>query len=194
MAYERYYEKNPTVKKAVTLLFKFPPDIKSVLARGFCAIAENDFDAHILLQDLKSLGQEKVLALYKSNLKRREYDHDPYLSRAMNYLMILSPDNQFFLASKVLEMMAVVRDYMVLCKKYSTAIQQKLVEKITRIYVTCGLEEAAEFVSQVRREFEHLVARAKIGKSQLLPSDLLPSESITSENTGMRIRPNLDFT
>jgi hypothetical protein len=194
MAYERYYEKNPTVKTAVTLLFKFPPDIKSVLARGFCAIAENDFDAHILLQDLKSLGQEKVLALYKSNLKRREYDHDPYLSRAMNYLLILSPDNQFFLASKVLEMMAVVRDYMVLCKKYSTAIQQKLVEKITRIYVTCGLEEAAEFVSQVRREFEHLVARAKIGKSHLLPPDLLPSESITSENTGMRIRPNLDFT
>jgi hypothetical protein len=176
------------------LLFKFPPDIKSILARGFCAIAENDFDAHILIQDLKSLGQEKVLSLYKSNLKRREYDHDPYLNRAMNYLMILSPDNQFFLASKVMDMLAVVRDYMVLCKKHSTAIQLKLVEKITRICVTCGLEEAAEFVVQIRRELEHLVARAKIGKSHLLPPDTLSQESITSENSGMRIRQNPEFT
>lgn len=154
MAYVRFYEKNPTVKQAVTTLLGFPEDIRSVLAKGMCAIAENDFSAHIRIRDLKSLGKEKVLALYKATQKRRDYDRDPYLSRAMNYLMILEPPDQFFLAVKVNDLIHVVGEFVNLCKQYAQKVQLAIVERITGIYVHCGLNEAEELITTIHGKFE----------------------------------------
>lgn len=154
MAYVRFYEKNPTVKQAVTTLLGFPEDIRSVLAKGMCAIAENDFSAHIRIRDLKSLGKDKALALYKSTQKRRDYDHDPYLSRAMNYLMILEPPDQFFLAVKVNDLIHVVGEFVDLCRQYAQKVQLAIVERITGIYVHCGLNEAEDLITTIQAKFE----------------------------------------
>lgn len=191
----RFYEKNPTVHKAVTLLFKFPPDIRSVLAKGFCAIAESDFDAHLVIKDFKRLGAEKVLALYKSQQKRREYDTDPYLSKAMNYLMILNPDQQFFLSVKLLDLIQVVRDFMVLCKKHAMSIQLAMIEKLTSTYVHFGLSEAQEFLVNAQGLMERMFPKSIAG---LLESQEVKKarfwESIANEGSGMRLRISTDFT
>jgi hypothetical protein len=189
----RFYEKNPTVKQAITLLLKFPPDIKAILAKGFCALAEGEFNAHEMLQDLKSLGPEKVLALYQSKFKRREYDCDPNLTKAMNYLMVLTPEDQFFLALKLLELINVVREFMVLCKKHAISIQLAFIERITGIYVRYGLNEAEDFIVNTRHTFERLLLQsAKILECRPLQNvGNAIDELLSNERSGMRIRQGL---
>jgi len=196
----RFYEKNPTVKQAVTLLFKFPPDVRSILARGFCAIAESDFDAHIVIKDFKRLGKEKVLALYKSAQKRREYDRDPYLTKAMNYLMILNPDQQFFISVKLLDLIHVVRDFMVVCKQHAVRLQLAMVEKITHMYVHCGRKEAEEFLTTSQNLFERMFIKIEMlpKGDHLAPHVPTNAEkdafwrSIAAEGAGMRLKMSPD--
>ncbi len=202
MSYVRFYEKNPTVKEAVTSLFGFSGDIRSILAKGMCSIAESDFNAHIRINDLKSLGKEKVLALYKSQSKRREYDLDPYLSKAMNYLMILEPSDQFFLAVKVNDMIRVVREFMDLCQVYSQKIQLAIVERLTGTYVQGGLHEAQDLLSVIHGKFQKYFSRATEA-ADTTPQPSSPAqpggfnaktpkervaEAITDQTSGMRIR------
>lgn len=193
MSYVRFYEKNPTVKKAVNLLFKFPFNVRSVLAKELCAIAESDFNAHVMIRDFKSLGKEKVLALYKSEQGRRHYDKDPNLSRAMNYLMILSPSDQFFLASRLMDLIHLVRDFMVICKKYGQGIQLALIERLTETYVRYGLNEAAETLEKVRVKYMHFFA-AQNPAGNIYP--IVPQrqsaqglwESVSIEGSSLRLR------
>lgn len=192
--YVRFYEKNPTVKQAVTTLLKFPDDIRSVLAKGMCAIAETDFNAHIRIRDLKSLGKEKVLALYKAEQRRRDYDKDPYLSRALNYLMILEPPDQFFLAVKVNDLINVVQDFMVLCRQYAQKIQIAVVERLTGIYVHGGLNEAEDLLNVIHAKFEQYFSQLKVPDTPKEESisgkgdKLLFWESISNEGAGMRLK------
>lgn len=202
MTYVRFYEKNPTVKEAVISLFGFSGEIRSILAKGMCSIAESDFNAHIRINDLKSLGKEKVLALYKSRAKRREYDLDPYLSKAMNYLMILEPSDQFFLAVKVNDMIRVVREFMDLCQAYSQKIQLAIVERLTGTYVQGGLHEAQDLLSVIHGKFHKYFSGAKKEGTAATPQQPTPSraaweaktgkeriaEAITDQTSGMRIR------
>lgn len=192
--YVRFYEKNPTVNQAVTSLCKFPEELRTVLAKGMCAIAETEFSAHTRIRDLKSLGTEKVLALYKSEQKRRDYDTDPYLSKAMNYLMILEPPNQFFLATKVNDLIQVVHDFMRLCKQYAQKIQIAIVERITGTYVHGGLNEAEALLNVIHAKFERYFARLRQPSDDIpstdsvSPDKLLFWESISTEGAGMRLR------
>ncbi len=200
MAHVRFYEKNPTVKEAVTSLFGFSGDIRSILAKGMCSIAESDFNAHIRINDLKSLGKEKALALYKSRARRRDYDLDPYLSKAMNYLMILEPSDQFFLAVKVNDMIRVVREFMDLCQVYSQKIQLAIVERLTGTYVQGGLHEAQDLLSIIHGKFHKYFSGMKKASAEASqPSTATQAgleaktaseyaaEAITDQSTGMRI-------
>ncbi len=199
MTYIRFYEKNPTVKQAVTTLFKFPAEIRSVLAKGMCAIAETDFNAHIRIQDLKSLGKDKVLALYKSQEKRRDYDTDPYLSKAMNYLMILEPPDQFFLAVKVNDLINVVSEFMILCHQHAQKIQLAVIERLTGTYVHCGLNEAEDLLHTIQHKFEQYFSHKKAqpppegspnpeNQPNAEPASLSFWESISTQGADMRLR------
>lgn len=203
MTYVRFYEKNPTVNQAVTNLLSFPTDIRSVMAKGMCAIAEADFNAHIHIKDLKSLGKDKVLALYKSQDKRREYDKDPYLSKAMNYLMILDPSNQFFLALKVNDLIGMVQEFISLCNDYAQTVQLEIVERITNIYVRCGLGETQDLLATIHTKFKCYFSKNKEASSPPLPFAKISvalkkpetthvyevhEESISFRESGMRLR------
>lgn len=202
MTYVRFYEKNPAVNQAVTNLFSFPADIRSVMAKGMCAIAEADFNAHIHIQDLKSLGKDKVLALYKSQDKRREYDKDPYLSKAMNYLMILESSNQFFLALKVNDLIGVVQEFISLCKEYAQTVQLEIIERITNVYVRCGLNETQDLLAAIHTKFKYYFSKNKQTSSPPLSSAKisvelksetphLQEESIAFRESGMRLRSEI---
>jgi hypothetical protein len=210
MTYVRFYEKNPTVNQAVTNLLSFPADIRSVMARGMCAIAEADFNAHIHIQDFKSLGKEKVLALYKSQSKRREYDTDPYLSKAMNYLMILEPSDQFFLALRINDLTGAVQEFINLCKEYAQTVQLAIVERITNIYVRCGLNETQDLLATLHTKFKYYFSKNTEASSAPLPVEKnsvdsepetqalqpetqpLQEESITIGESGMRVRSEVE--
>lgn len=198
---DRFYEKDPLVKQAVDAMFLFPPEVQVIIASGFSLIAESDCKAKELMNDSKSLGTEKVLALYKSKQKRRPYDFDPTLHQAMNYLMIMSEENRRFLATKIIEMIGFMQDYLKVCQEYTEAPQSQTIEGITKTYSRQGPTEAKAFINSVKAEFER---KLKGGSAQgVTPQssqgtspkkqdkDAVVSEAIASESSGMRIKADL---
>lgn len=183
------------MRKPVELLLRFPANIKAVLAKAFCVIAEREFNTHEKIRDFKSLGKEKVLALYKSQSQRRSYDNDPNMRRAMNYLMILDSSDQFFLASKLMELMEVTRDYLVICKRYASSPQVAVVENIARAFIEEGAREARAFLRAIHQEFQRLFTNLSPPFSSRAPGagGEPDHESLTDSNAGMRIRTDPDF-
>jgi len=82
----RFYDQEPSVSQAVELLLVLPQEMQSIIADGISLIAEQEFRANELMKELKSLGTEKVLAVYKSKQKKRAYDKNHAVHRAINYL------------------------------------------------------------------------------------------------------------
>lgn len=191
----RFYEKNPAVHRAIDLLLTFPGDIRSILSRGFCRIAELEFKAHELIKDLKSLGKEKTLALYQSQKKRREYDHDPYLYKAMNYLMILSPEDQYFLSTKLMQLIQITRDFLALCKQHAVPLQLVLVEDLTNAFVNFGAEESKALLNRIESAFKHIAQNGGIPISQEPGQEGQPaSETVSSHNSDMVLRLDQGFS
>jgi hypothetical protein len=155
MSQQRFYEKTPIVKQAVDAMFLFPGDIQGVIARGFSLIAEKDCKAKEMMDNLKTLGTDKVLAMYKSKQKKRHYDQNPDTHQAMNYLMIMNPESQVFIASKVIEMMGFMQEYLQLCKTYAQSPERESIHAISDTYVHQGPKEARVFLSSLNTEFRN---------------------------------------
>jgi hypothetical protein len=188
----RFYEKNPTLKQAVESLFRLPGNVRSVVAKGFNRIAERDFNVNLILGDIKSLGAEQTLALYKSRLNRRPYDEDPHLHKAMNYLMVMPPSDQWFIAKKLQEMVVVMEDYLHICKTHSLPVQIKIAEEIAATYVDYGLMECKEILTTVKREFARLFWSQEKNREAF---NRLDDQTfwLEGDSGGMRIRTKLDF-
>lgn len=194
MTQRRFYEEDPTVKKAVDSLFLFPEDIQKVIARGFSLIAERDCNAQERLNEFKTLGTEKVLALYKSKRKLRKYDKNPVVHEAMNYMLIMDTDSRNFLAGKVIELVSFMQDYLKLCKTYSCSPDMRTVENISETFVEKGLTEAKSFISKLEVEFKKALSGEALEKPES-PAKILSvstgKEDIQSETTGMRVKGDL---
>jgi hypothetical protein len=194
MTQRRFYEEDPTVKKAVDSLFLFPEDIQRVIAKGFSLIAERDCNAQERLKEFKTLGSEKVLALYKSKKKMRKYDKNPVVHEAMNYMLIMDTGSRNFLASKVIELVGFMQDYLKLCKTYSSAPDIKTIENISETYVEKGLTEAKSFISKLETEFKRALSGELPRKPEQVTAVSLTTtgkEDIQSEAAGMRVKGDL---
>jgi hypothetical protein len=154
MANRRFYEKHPTVKTAVESLLLFPEDIQRIIAKSFSRIAERDCNAMELLKEFRTLGSERVLALYKSKKKQRKYDQNPAVHEAMNYMLVMNEDSRLFLASKVIELVGFMQNYLKLCKQYETAPSMETLETISSSYVERGPEQTAAFLRYLDSEFK----------------------------------------
>lgn len=188
----RFYEKNPTVKKAVETLMQLPDSARGIVSKGFCQIAEREFSAHLLIQDYRELGRERVLALYKSRLKRRPQDNEPYFHKAMNYLMVLTPDNQWFISMKLQSLCDMMTDYLSLCRSHMLPVQVAIAEHITDMYVSFGAVEAKEVITKVAREFHRIFGGTTEAGSIQAKADAY-TFWIEADNGGMRLKSKLDF-
>jgi hypothetical protein len=190
MSNRRFYEDHPTVKTAVESLFLFPDDIQRIIARGFSIIAERDCNALELLKEFRTLGSERVLALYKSKKKQRKYDQNPIVHEAMNYMLVMNEKSRVFLASKVIELVGFMQTYLKLCKQYATAPETEAIEAISHTYVEHGPEKAKAFLSQLDSEFKKrlLGASSSSETSSKNPSVKSVIEGIQTGNAGMRVK------
>lgn len=204
MRQPRFYEKDPTVKRAVDALFLFPPDIQRVLAGGFAMIAERDCHMGEVENRGKTLGADKILSLHKSKQKKRPYDNCPITHKAMNYLMLMTPESRVYLAEKVIELVGFMQEYLKLCQSYSTLPDEKVVQGITDIYVTKGAAEARVFLGILSSEFKHKLLglqspvlhrpessnNRQSGRKAEQPASM--NEAIQAQQSGMRIKADLD--
>lgn len=196
MLKRRFYEKHSAVSQAVESLLLFPDDIQRIIAKGFSTIAERDCQAAEIMKEFKSLGTDKVLALYKSKTKKRKYDQNPITHQAMNYLMIMSDESQIFMAGKIMELVGFMQDYLKLCKRHAVTPQRESVETISNTYVMRGATEAKIFLKKLDAEIHLQLAESppvpKAATSSFPPVPAVGEvlDEIAIETSGQKIRKN----
>ncbi len=179
MPSNRFYDQEPSVSRAVELLLIFPDDIQTLIASGISSMAEQAFQVNDLLRELKSLGTETVLAFYKSKQRKRNYDQNPVVHKALNDLMVLSPENRTFLSRKVLGLMTHLHDYLSICKQYAVEASLTIMQEAIQLYVQHGSAE-------VTRHLRHVEA-VVVNKNR---RRLMPAQVIMDADVGLRLRQN----
>ena len=185
-SYIRWYDRQPKLSEACKLLFGFPDEIKSLISEAVLIIADREIKQKEQREQMRSLGSEKILGLYKSKNRRREYDINPYLHQAMNYLYLLSEKNRDFMAEHILKMVHYIQHYLQTCHITETPPSMEDVATITNLYIHSGDPEVKSFLKQLHYEF---CLKLQDGKSPTLPNPLLDIiENVTQINgSGMKI-------
>lgn len=179
----RFYDRDANVSRAVELLLLLPFEMQSIIADGISSIAEQEFRAHKLMRELKNLGSEKVLALYKSKQRKRDYDQNPAVHKAVNYLLVLSDENRVWIAQRIIGLIGCLHDYLSSCRSFSVLPQRETVDSLTGIYVECGPDEVKAYLKTIEAEFVSQGARPK----PRLPNEHL-EEFIRNDRIGLRLR------
>jgi len=194
----RFYDQDPTVAQAVSLLLMFPPELQTVIAKAFAAIAERDFNMLEIMKEFRSLGTAKVLALHMSKQKKRAYDQDPLVHQAMNYLMLMESRSRQRIAERILVLVGHIQEYLTNCKTFNVAPSTQTVEKIADVYVQFGTEHVKEFLAALKRRMEEGVPEAPVPTPETSPAETPPDsaakgpgENIKDEG-GMKIKGFID--
>jgi hypothetical protein len=151
--YNRWYDRHVNLSLAVKLLLLFPDAVQSIVCEAIMLIADREFDANEKMKSFRTLGRERILGLYKSKNKRRDYDQNELMHRAMNYLFILSEDNREFMADHILKMVQYIEHYFQTCHRAQMNPSPETIADITRTYMENGGKETEQFLHQLREEF-----------------------------------------
>lgn len=153
MSKQRFYDREPVVSQAVELIFAFPEPIQEIVALGLSQIANQEFRANELMNNVKSMGSENVLAMFKSKRRRRAYDNNQITHQAMNHLFILPNDKRIFVSEKVVELVRFVEELIRITNRNSATVDLEAVRRIVEAYVQFGPEESRRFLEAVRAQF-----------------------------------------
>lgn len=174
----RWYDRHKTVSRSVKLIETFPEEIQVIIAQGIISLAERECQARELMSNLRSLGPDKVLGIFKSKNRRRSYDQSGPVHQAMNYLFILSEENRLFVASQVIEIVNYIYEYLKSCKRYEIDANHEDVVELTQTYIDSGAEEAKQLLVNIQEKFSHRLAQG----------NFLAGEDLLEDRDGMRIR------
>ncbi|HEY9685483.1 MAG TPA: hypothetical protein V6C52_00760 [Coleofasciculaceae cyanobacterium] len=171
LSYQRWYDKHQTVSKSVKLLETFPEEIQVIISEGIVRLAIRECQANELMDNLRSLGPEKVLGIFKSKNKRRSYDNNSTVHQAMNYLYIMTDENRLFIAGQVIEIVNFIYEYLKECKKFKMSAQLEDVSSITQAYIESGSDEARRLLAGIQQRFTSKVSERSVGNDEFLSED-----------------------
>lgn len=135
------------------MLTLLPDDVKTIISEAMITLANREFNISDQENAFRTLGSEKVMALHKSKNRRREYDVNETLHKAMNYLYMLSDESQDFMSEHILEMVKFIQEYFATCKEFQVPSEPEHVAKVTDTYVNSGSEGVKKFLKALRDEF-----------------------------------------
>jgi hypothetical protein len=182
----RWYDSRPKISQAARLLFIFPDEIKSIISEAILLIADKEFRQEEKERQVRSLGREKILGLHQSKNRRREYDQNPHLHQAMNYLYILSEDNREFMAEHILKMVQYIQCHLETCQLAQRTPDLKEVAEIVHIYIKSGDESVKLFLKQLRHQFYD---KLRDGKQSTVPDPIVVvlDKISKQDDSGMKI-------
>lgn len=154
---QRWHDNRGDLSTAFDMLTDIPKEVLPLIADGIILKADKDFNAEALLRSLKSLGSEKVMALYQSRKKRREYDQDPDLFRIVNHFFVLPEQNQDKLARDFIGFTDLVVEYMATCESFDKKPLEKELHEIRNHFVNNGLESASKYLHTLHKDYEKIV-------------------------------------
>jgi hypothetical protein len=182
----RFYEEDPSVKFSIEFLFTFPQSVQTIIARGFGQIAVRDYKAQQVLNNTKSLGKEKILALYALRQKRRTYDQNPTVHQAMGYMMVLPDDCRRGLAQRLSELSGFIYEYIKDCQLAGDIPQVEILDNLTDLYVREGSVYVSQFLKLLRTKLEAAATAAKSLKPNPTPTSHL--ELIKDAGSGLSVK------
>jgi hypothetical protein len=101
VGYLRWHDRIPELAQAVRLMEKMPRLKQHVISDAIVSL----MPLHQVPQrtdGLKKVGNEKILGLLKSKVKRRWYDQDPLVHQAFTYLYLMDDPLRLEMAIKIL--------------------------------------------------------------------------------------------
>lgn len=194
MQRKRFYDQEPTVLRAVELLLIFPRELQALIADGISTLAERNFKISVLVKELKTLGTENVLALYKARQRKRAYDQVPAVHKAINELMILTPVDRVFLSRKVLGLMHHLQDYLIACKEHGSSPSPVTIRETVAIYVQHGSPETTRHLQSVQAVLISEGSQLRPVERRPATSPLNGMEVIQDEAVGLRLRKKENLT
>jgi len=192
--FKRWYDRQPKLSRAFKLIIILPDEVRSIISESLMLLANREFDAAERENSFRTVGSEKVMALHKSKNRRREYDQNEQLHKAMNYLYVLSDDNQDFMAEHILKMVEFIQKYFATCHEFKAQPSLEDVATVTNTYVEKGTAEVENFLKQLREEFfTKLASPEKLAKKPIvdiladLPS-ATPNTTTQDDGKGMKVK------
>jgi hypothetical protein len=151
---KRWYDQQATVSKSITLLETFPSDFQTILGESIIELAENEFNINEMMAELRSLGPEKVLSLFKSKSKRRATDQVSQVHRAMNYMFVLPEGPRIFIATHIIGIVSYFYEYFKMCKQEGIQPSANVARQVCRAYLQGDLQDPHIFLTIVRQQIQ----------------------------------------
>lgn len=187
-SFKRWYERQPKLSQAVKLLIILPDEVRTIIGEALMLLANREFEMSKYSEGSRSLGGDKVLGLYKSKNRRREYDQNETLHQAMNYLYILSDENQDFMAVHILKMLDYMQQYFATCREFNTEPSLEDVAALMQQYVIQGSVEVERFLKRLRDELYKMLLNNQDPSAAPPSTVVTPSDTTTKDNSeGMRV-------
>ncbi|MBY0403597.1 MAG: hypothetical protein K2X66_06830 [Cyanobacteria bacterium] len=150
----RWYDKNPSMARALGFLESFPEEFHAVVAHGIMDLTNREFQAKEVVKGYRNLGKEKILGLHKSQRKLRKSDKNPNVHSAITHLYVLSPDSQLYMATLIMELVAFVSEYLQSCVRFDKEPSANELGGIVESYIEQGPEQAKKLMTEISKKMK----------------------------------------
>ncbi len=145
----RWYDQSPLCSSCVELLVSLPEQSKPVVAQHMIDLAEEEFMAALSESVPKSLGQERVIGLYKSKNKYRQMDQEQTVHRAMNYFLILSDEDRLLMSRRMGSLYRLIYQYITASQSSGNPLFPDVINRIVWTYQKTGVGSATQLLEEI---------------------------------------------
>ncbi len=180
----RWYDNHPDIYNSIEMLRELPPPLQRIVAQGVISFVMDN----TLLgtpDELKSFGHHRVLGLIQSKAKRRWYDKDPILHKAINNILLMPDEARTESAFRLVISLESVEAYKEYCIQNGTLCDPEEVELIVSDIFGQDYEELTETVAQAGDN------RSDIFLKRVINEEVADSSQVLDEDSGMKLSANM---
>jgi len=146
----RWYDFDSRVSGVIVSLNALPVSAQQQLADFTLRLCEQVLQDQTRKRGFKSLGVEKIVKLNKSGLKRRGYDANKFVYRAMNCLIMLPVESQTKIINDLDESTKLVADYVLFCDTHHLTPSLTVIANLISLVEHLSISKARQYLSSVQ--------------------------------------------
>lgn len=155
----RWHDQRQEMAQAIHFLSSLPDDLQTIMGEIVIHITDKEFKVNELLTTFKSLGHEKILGLNQSKKKRRNYDNNPTLHKAINCIYVLPDEQRVLVGNQLLKLIHYVIQYFEAHKKANMPASAASLKMLAQAFANGGAAEADRMLASIVKDLAlHQVA------------------------------------
>lgn len=184
----RWYDQHPDVHRVATQMPKLPKPVQSVFSRQVLEfVARNRFLTK-LTQSYNQLGRERVLALHKAQLCRRELDEDPQVRQFFKQLLLLERAALDTVSDKSAKTIDQIHSYLDCCRRYGQPEKLDVVARVAWLALERTDDQVCQtYLERMEEEFRILSSKPEDETIVLKKAPSSDSEQIIQASSSIRI-------